>query len=502
MYIAYDKKNGVEYAKLCTSRRSGKKTSKDYVNLGRVLDKEAGIFKNRERGVFSYNVKDNTYGSPPESFVIPGQPEREQLILDFGDVFFLDIFIKECGLESIIKAINCSNYDTLYSMFYYYIICSRSDCHANSWWEGSYVRILFPEANLSSQGISGLLEEIGEENAQRSFFDEYFSEYRDTKSGVNILIDSTGLPNSVHFPLSAVSNHNGEISNEVRLIYVSEQKTGLPVYYRYCPGNVVDVSILIRTMNELRANGVKINLVILDTDYYSDNNIKMLYEAKISFIKILKENRKLYKILIENNISELEKEDYLTLYDGRCIYIKRVGCQLIEGHRAYAYIALDLYRKANESKVLFRRAASEGMTTREIHQKLSRQGIFILVSSRNLKITEILPIYYTRQLMEQVFGIIKNYGTILPIRIQNEKTFRGHLLLNFISTIVIKKLESKLLNLSYNHISLFINMKNQKCKVYNDKIIIQEALKKANDCYKLFSIKCPDIIMKKESMRG
>ena len=43
MYIGYDYKNGIEYAKLYVSHRDGEATYKDYQNLGRVLDKERGI---------------------------------------------------------------------------------------------------------------------------------------------------------------------------------------------------------------------------------------------------------------------------------------------------------------------------------------------------------------------------------------------------------------------------------------------------------------------------
>jgi len=36
-----------------------------------------------------------------------------------------------------------------------------------------------------------------------------------------------------------------------------------------------------------------------------------------------------------------------------------------------------------------------------------------------------------------------------------------------------------------------MNLRNNKCKVYQDKVLKQEAFKKANDGYKLFGIKCP-----------
>jgi hypothetical protein len=46
MYITYNLKNGIEYAKFCVSKRDGINVSKDCVNLGRVLDREQGIYQN------------------------------------------------------------------------------------------------------------------------------------------------------------------------------------------------------------------------------------------------------------------------------------------------------------------------------------------------------------------------------------------------------------------------------------------------------------------------
>ena len=113
----------------------------------------------------------------------------------------------------------------------------ESNAHAECWWSGSYARILYPNANLSSQRISDMLEAIGREDNMRAFFNAYLGWIgADVREGSNILIDSTGLPNGIRFPLTAVSNHNGEISEEVRLIYVSQQGTRLPIYMRYVPG--------------------------------------------------------------------------------------------------------------------------------------------------------------------------------------------------------------------------------------------------------------------------
>jgi len=491
MYIAYDIKKGIKYAKLCISTRDGENILKNFTYLGRVLDKERGIYQSRERGVFTYDLSTNTYGKQPAEFVPPKTRRKESLILDFGDVFFLDSFIRAKGLRPTIDAIGYGNPDTFYAMISYYAICSLANCHAQSWWEGSYARILYPKANLTSQRISDFLAAIGEENSQRKFFQEYFKLLDHTGVNMeNILIDSTGLPNSIHFPLTAVSNHNGLISDEVRLIYVVQQKTGMPIYFRYCAGNIIDASTLIRCLEELQVQGVDIELTILDAGYYTEGNINELFEKGISFVTRLKQNLVIYKQIVENHLETLEAKENLVEYNGRYVFLKCVPCELA-GNQAYAYIGLDIERKFSESHKTFQRAIPKKMSTDQVYDAMQKQGVFILVASHQIDTSEVLPLYYTRQQIELVFDIGKNYAGMLPVRVHGEDTFRGHLLLTFIATAVIKQMQDDLKNSSITPISLFLDLRNHKCKVYEDKIITHEAFKKANDIYKKFKMQCP-----------
>lgn len=54
MYIDYSVVHGIEYARVCESYRDGKTIRKRTVlYLGRVIDREKGIFRNRELGLIS-----------------------------------------------------------------------------------------------------------------------------------------------------------------------------------------------------------------------------------------------------------------------------------------------------------------------------------------------------------------------------------------------------------------------------------------------------------------
>lgn len=250
MYINYNTVHGIEYGTATKSVRKGSSVGKgDSIYLGRVIDKEKGIFKNRDRGLFVYDVKTNTFDSVPADYVEPKTKRktkyasRPALVVSFGDIYLLNEFLNECGIMYAVEAIGYRNPDTIRALLAYYILSSHANCHAEDWWELTFAKYLYPDAQLASQRISEALADIGSEDAKRSFFKEYFcflegcEALDDETEGIEdgILIDSSGLPNSIHFPLTAVNNHNGVISEELRLIYVVQQSTGMPLFSGMLP---------------------------------------------------------------------------------------------------------------------------------------------------------------------------------------------------------------------------------------------------------------------------
>ena len=109
--------------------------------------------------------------------------------------------------------------------------------------------------------------------------------------------------------------------------------------------------------------------------------------------------------------------------------------------------------------------------------------------------------YYTRQQIEQVFDIGKNNADLLPLRVQKEETFRGHLMLTFMATAVLQQLQRDIISKrkkksKVNPEGVFFKLRNQKCKVYEKNIVPQEPVKDINDVYKLLGISCPVTISK------
>jgi hypothetical protein len=501
-YIRFiTKSNGREYASLAESSRDGNKISQQYLgNLGRVIDKGNGIFKSRERGIFHYTLEDGFTDAPVYS--IEESPSgQERLILDFGDSFFLDEYLNRQSFASAFRSVLPTQSDTLFALLFYRILTDKKACcHAETWFQGNYASLLFPKAKLQSQRISEFLADVGKEEIQREFFRQYYECLYGGSGATGVLIDSSGLPNASKLSATQISNHNGRINLEARLIYVLDRKTGMPIYFRYCPGNVVDVSTLCTTLAELGQYGIKTDYAILDAGYCSETNVKELCRNHVRFVTRLASNRTLFKDVAKKQLPTLMTSENAIRYGNRLLYIKKIAVGLY-GNEGFAYIGVDIDSRNQQMKRAAFEALEDNLSPKEMDDRMSRLGLFMLISSENIPEKEVLPLYYTRQQIEQVFDVGKNNADLLPLRIQNEGTFKGHLMLTFLATVLLQKLQRDILakrskKSKINPEGALMALRNQKCKVYERAVVPQEAVKNINDIYKLLKIECPAAIQK------
>lgn len=515
MYIDYvPSAGGITYAKVMESfrDRQSRVRKRAILYLGRVIDAEKRIFRNKTDGVFHLSEDLKTKIPTAADLVVDikrknsKDPER---LLDFGDSFFLNAFLEQYGFLELAKSLPYGNSDSICALLHFYVLTKKANSHARLWMQGNYCSILYPKANLTSQRISDILEAVGTESSYQNFFRNYLDvvPQRGTERKAatideslsysdGILIDSTGLPNSIRFPITAVSNHNGAISEEVRLIYVTQQSSGRPLYMRYVPGNVIDASTLVATMAELKALHIKTRFVILDAGYVTENNLKTLAQSKVSFLSRLPENRKLFKNTVSQNRALLEQESNLCRYNQRLVYIKRIKTEIIPEVDGYLYLGLDIAERYAQIRRLGKMANEDNLSMTQINERMKNQGIFCLVSSRKIAVDKVLPLYYTRQAIEQIFDIGKGFASFVPLRVQKETTFRGHLLFTFLAAAILKEIQCKANEMNLDIDSLFECLHNQKCKVFPSVTIPQEKNKEQNQIYDKFNIKVPTTISK------
>ena len=485
MFIVYSGA-GDQYASAAISKRHGASTSMEYIYLGKVIDREAGIYKSRERGVFTFDVNTGIFGEVPEDFTFPSIQKRKRVSVDFGDSFFLNQFLWQSGMMDVVDQIGYGNPDTLHAMLLFYTLSGLANVDAIHWYEGNVVQLLYPKANMTSQRISDFLAAIGTPEKQMAFQKAYIgyvmTHYSKDK---NILIDSSGLPNGIHMPATRINVHNGKVSNEVRLIFVVQRSTGLPLYYRAVPGNIVDVTTLERIFLHLDSMGVDIDSCIMDAGYNSGDNMDLFYDenhnCKMDFITRLKSGDKNFQTMVSEELGSLDQKENFVKYEDRYVFIKKK--QIMVGSKnnnpAWMYLGLDCGRLSDEQHKLLKRAAKE---------------LFGVISGKEYSCDEILPAYYQRQAAEQIFDFAKNYTKLLPLRTNNAETFQGHLLLAYIASCAVKMIQMRLKVADLFMGSRLTIMRNQKCTIYQNRIVTDDAQREVNETYAAFGMKCPSSI--------
>lgn len=253
------------------------------------------------------------------------------------------------------------------------------------------------------------------------------------------------------------------------------------------PGSIVDVSSLKTTINELRKHGVTKNFIILDAGFFSEDNIRELYREEIPFLIRLPALRKLYKLVVEES-REIESYRNAVRYGKRVLFIKKREVELF-GNKAYAYIVLDLERKEEIRRTLLKVIDEVSKEDEEEMEYILMNKIMILVSSLDVDREEVVSLYYTRQIAERLFGFSKDDLNLLPL-IHKEETLRGYLFLHF-ATLAVYSLLKKELGKDHTVEEVLLTLRNLKCKVYEDEVVVQELTKQQREIFERFDIMVP-----------
>ncbi len=220
--------------------------------------------------------------------------------------------------------------------------------------------------------------------------------------------------------------------------------------------------------------GVNASFALIDAGYYSEKNITELYANHISFLTRLPSSRTLYKSLLEEH-KDVESVENIVIYGKRVLYVKRVPIALF-GNNGFAYVVCDLKRKSSETAKYLIGAKEDNLSDDTIKEALNEKGKFIIISSDEISVNDVIPLYYTRQSAENLFGVSKSFLDFLPIRTHSIETLRGYLMLTFITLIVYIELKRRLNNV-FTVESALTEMANLMVKIYDRTAIVLEPTK-------------------------
>jgi transposase len=293
--------------------------------------------------------------------------------------------------------------------------------------------------------------------------------------------------------LTQISNHNGDINNEARMITAVQRDSGYPLMFRAVPGNIVDVSTLSRTITLLSEYGMPTDLSLLDAGYFSDDNVDLLYKAGVDFVTRLPErNRTLYNEILKKGQPALRRKENLVKFRDRYVYVKRIECHIgKKKNLAYAYIGYDVDGSGDTNHKVITSSRKKAKSLAAMHDAFESAGIFILISSIAFAAEEILDVYYIRQQVEQYFDISKGISKLTPLRVHTEQRVLGHLLLCQIAATINLAIQKRMDQYFENREGMFMALRNQKCEVFAERIVTYEGQSDANQFYKKLKIDYP-----------
>jgi hypothetical protein len=344
--------------------------------------------------------------------------------------------------------------------------------------------------------VSEHLEALGRINLQ-PFFSEYLNIVYNYKKISGIIVDSTSVPNDININLTKISNYSGLFSNEIRLIYVIDRIKKLPLYFRVVTGNITEVSTLQNIINQLNSFNINTKYSVLNADCYSNDDIKFLYANKIDFIARTASNRLIGRQLIRTYLSEIIDINNNIVYNDSLLYIKKFQAQLYD-YKGYTYIAvyhkirneiIEILTNNNNDKTLKNCLSNH---KQDIDDKLL--GTFILLSSLDLKISEILPYYSSENYIEQTFDGSKNIELLTPRCVHSLEGLIGHILLNFLTIITYMSINKWLNNTNFSLKNSFFMLGHLPAKFIYPYLYNYEPQEQIKPFLKFLNIPIPKII--------
>jgi hypothetical protein len=500
--------SGTQYATHYVSKRVGDRVVNSTDYLGTVIDLENGIFRSRKRGLIHFDINDGfkeieqpilSEISTINQIPLTSMNTSNRSSLDFGGVWMIDQIIKKTGYIDILNNIIPEETDTLLSYICFNLLFKKEpNYNAQIWYDKSYARIIYPQANLSSQRLSEFMHRLGNNERINNFFNDQISfvtntDNPDLKFSGLIIIDGTLVENQIKMIETAFVNHGGSSKNVTKIIVVIDSFSKIPLIFRCIPGNIIDVVTLENTLAELKSYGLQVEKSIVDAGFYSRANVLLFYKHNIPFVTRLVAHTKIYKNLVNQYGQDLSKTGKALFNDERLLYGRHVEINL-HGRPCNAYILEDFNRRNSEIYQKEYRSEFGKTKSKNTSKDSNHPGTFIILSSEYFPLKNILKFYYCRQNVEQCIDTTKNNANLVPPRVHSFESYRGHVLGCYLSTTVYQIINTLLDNCKFNASRALFAMNRLSINLENGKpYSIEERRPEANIIINKLKLELPEI---------
>ena len=117
-------------------------------------------------------------------------------------------------------------------------------------------------------------------------------------------------------------------------------------------------------------------------------------------------------------------------------------------------------------------------------------GALVLASTAGMAAPDVPGAHCARQRIEQVFDVGRSHASLLPPRARSEEAPGGHLPPALCATAPSCRPQPGIPAGASSMPQALAAARNQKCKVYDDKVITCEPTSAANELYRAIGAKC------------
>jgi len=459
------------------------------------------------------------------------EKEKESIYssLDYGHTALLQALSKKLGITPELKAAFPLKWRELLSLALFKLAEGRPLYLCRHWLETVELE---EKPELSSQRISSFLHDLSkEQEAMFKFFTAWSARNQDANRFIVFDITSfSSYGRGIDF-IEWGYNRDKETLPQVNLGVVYARPLDLPLFYSLYPGSIHDVTTLTNVPTELNILCLEKTTFVLDKGFYSTANLSKM--QKIEHIIPLPRRSKKERELVEKYQDSIRSSEYAISSNTHVLYCaaERINIASIDYQ---AYIYLDERRQAEEKQTFLkaimeceRYISREGYRTKkeltdffteskpallpffglhksgnryelrrdtaQINSKLSRMGMFVLITNADISGEEALRLYREKDGVEKCFDSLKNNLSLKRLRIHSQEALEGLLFIEFVALILYSHI-SKVLRESGLNTSLSIPevlfelRKIKKIRFGRKKTMISEISKQQRRILEAFDI--------------
>ena len=460
--------------------------------------------------------------------------EKKRRSKEYGPVYLLASIVEQLGIKELLEEDFPSESREIITAACFQIAEHRPFYLCGSWLEHIFLN---EPIELSSQRISRLLQDIGEDERAVYRFLDAWAESREENEFIVFDITSVSTHGKGIDFAEWGYNRDGEKLTQVNIGMVYGEPSTFPLLYSLYPGSVPDVVTLKNMKKRLERIAKLRTLFVLDRGFYSGKNLEELGSLG-SFIIPLPMSTKAARELVETHRSALYSADNVFRV-GTEIYYRVSDVTEIRGDKFHVHLFYNDKKTSDEhqrylaflltveEEVAEKEWSSTSRLTRflednlpgwrqcfrvveeedevtverkrdEITQATERHGVFILLTNTELPAEKALEYYRRKDGVEKVFDTMKHGIDMKRLRVHSRTSVKGLLFIEFLSLIVYSEIQRVLrttgLGKKMTVEQMFYELKKLSVIEIDEKNpLLTELTRKQKDIFEAFKIPLPTV---------